>query len=121
MVTSYGMSKLGPVTIGEKQGEVFLGANLQEMGQVAQATLEMIDNEVERIVNDSVTQAEEILGRNWSAVYEVANSLIEHETLSGHALDAVLASVQPTLLDFGQVEHEREAETREFEAQPDGE
>ena len=121
MVTSYGMSEeLGPVTIGEKAGEVFLGASLQEMGQVAQATLETIDNEVERIVGDAVTRAEEILRGNWSAVYETANALVEHETLSGHALDAVLASVQPTLLDLGAAER-REEETHEFEAQPEGE
>ncbi len=120
MVTSYGMSEaLGPVTIGEKAGEVFLGASLQELGSVGPATLELIDREVERIVKDSVAKAEEILRRNWNAVYETANSLVEHETLSGHALDAVLASVQPTLLDFGQVE--AEAETREFETQPEGE
>ena len=120
MVTSYGMSdELGPVTIGEKAGEVFLGASLQELGQVAQATLETIDSEVERIVGDAVARPKTILRRNWSAVYETANALIEHETLSGHALDAVLATVQPTLLDFGRAE--REAETREFEAQPEGE
>jgi cell division protease FtsH len=120
MVTSYGMSdELGPVTIGEKAGEVFLGASLQELGSVGPATLELIDREVERIVKDSVRRAEEILRGNWSAVYETANALVEHETLSGHALDAVLASVRPTLLDFGQAE--REAETREFEAQPEGE
>ncbi len=121
MVTSYGMSpKLGPVTIGEKAGEVFLGASLQEMGQVAQATLETIDSEVERIVGDSVDQAEGILSANWRAVYETANALIEHETLSGHALDAVLATVKPTLLDFGS-KADAEEETREFEAQPEGE
>ncbi len=121
MVTSYGMSPaLGPVTIGEKAGEVFLGASLQDMGQVAQATLETIDSEVERLVGDSVNQAEAILRTNWSAVYETANALIEHETLSGHALDAVLASVQPTLLDFG-TKVDAEVETREFEAQSEGE
>jgi len=121
MVTSYGMSPaLGPVTIGEKAGEVFLGASLQEMGQVAQATLETIDSEVERLVGDSVEQAEAILRTNWSAVYETANALIEHETLSGHALDAVLATVRPTLLDFG-AKADAEGETREFEAQPEGE
>ncbi len=120
MVTSYGMSdELGPVTIGEKAGEVFLGASLQELGSVGPATLELIDREVERIIKDSVRRAEEILSRNWSAVYETANALVEHETLSGHALDAVLTSVQPTLLDFGHAE--REAETREFETQPEGE
>ncbi len=105
MVTSYGMSEeLGPVTIGEKEGEVFLGASLQELGSVGPATLELIDREVERIVKEAVAQAEMILRRNWSAVYETANALIEHETLSGHALDAVLATVEPTLLDLGEQE-----------------
>jgi cell division protease FtsH len=101
MVTSYGMSDaLGPVTIGEKEGEVFLGASLQELGSVGPATLELIDREVERIVKDSVDRAEAILRRNWNPVYETANALIEQETLSGVALDAVLSTVEATLLDF---------------------
>jgi cell division protease FtsH len=125
MVTSYGMSAaLGPVTIGEKAGEVFLGASLQELGSVGPATLELIDREVERIVGDSVATAEEILRRNWSAVYEIANALVEQETLSGVALEALLSPVQPTLLDFGAAAHPAEAPTEEHqalpEAQPEG-
>ncbi len=125
MVTSYGMSDaLGPVTIGEKAGEVFLGASLQELGSVGPATLELIDREVERIIGDSVAQAEDVLRRNWSAVYETANALVEHETLSGVALDAVLSTVQPTLLDLAgtgrEPEEDSEVRTQEWEAQPDG-
>ncbi len=123
MVTSYGMSEeLGPVTIGEKAGEVFLGASLQELGSVGPATLELIDREVERIVGGSVETAEGILRANWSAVYEIANSLIEHETLSGVALEALLSPVQPTLLDFGSSETEAPTEEyeREAEARPEG-
>jgi len=102
MVTSYGMSEaLGPVTIGEKKGEVFLGANLQELGSVGPATLELIDREVERLVGSSVERAEEILRDNWNAVYEIANALIDQETLSGVALEALLSPVQPTLHDLG--------------------
>jgi cell division protease FtsH len=101
MVTSYGMSEaLGPVTIGEKAGEVFLGASLQELGQIGPATLELIDREVERIVGDAVERAETILRRNWGAVEETANALIEHETLSGVALDALLSTVKPTPLTY---------------------
>ncbi|HEX8689414.1 MAG TPA: cell division protein FtsH, partial [Solirubrobacterales bacterium] len=65
------------------------------------ATLELIDREVERIVGDAVDRAEDVLRRNWSSVYETANALVEQETLSGVALDAVLSTVQPTLLDLG--------------------
>jgi len=123
MVASYGMSKaLGPVTIGEKEGEVFLGASLQELGSVGPATLELIDREVERIVGEAVERAEEVLRRNWSAVYETANALTEQETLSGVALDAVLSTVEQTLLDFGDREPPPAAEPApERQAQPEGE
>jgi len=101
MVTSYGMSPaLGPVTIGEKAGEVFLGASLQDLGSVGPATLELIDREVERIVTEAADKAETVLQRNWQAVEETAGALIEHETLSGIALDALLSTVHPTPVTF---------------------
>jgi cell division protease FtsH len=95
MVTSYGMSEaLGPVTIGEKGGEVFLGASLQDLGSVGPSTLDMIDREVERLVCDAEAKAAFVLDRNWQAVEETAHALLEQETLSGLALDAVLSTVQ---------------------------
>jgi len=121
MVASYGMSDaLGPVTIGEKEGEVFLGASLQELGSVGPATLELIDREVERIVGDSVVRAEQVLRGNWTAVYETANALVEQETLSGVALDAVLSTVEPTLLDLAGEEADP-PQPRVREPQPEGE
>jgi cell division protease FtsH len=100
MVTSFGMSDaLGPVTIGEKGGEVFLGASLQDLGSVGPSTLDLIDREVERLVGDAEARASFILERNWSAVEETANSLLEHETLSGVALEAVLSTVHDMTLE----------------------
>ena len=100
MVTSYGMSEaLGLVTIGEKGGEVFLGASLQDLGSVGPETLNVIDNEVERLVGDAEARASSILDRNWNAVEETAAALLEQETLSGVALDAVLSTVRETTLD----------------------
>jgi cell division protease FtsH len=100
MVTSFGMSEaLGPVTIGEKQGEVFLGASLQDLGSTGPATLDLIDREVERLVGDAEAKATVILDRNWQSVEETAESLLQHETLSGVALEAVLSTVQPISLD----------------------
>src|SRR5580700_3701354 len=100
MVTSFGMSTaLGPVTIGEKGGEVFLGASLQDLGSVGPSTLDLIDREVERLVGDAETRAAFILDRHWSAVEETANALLEQETLSGVALDAVLSTVHEMTLD----------------------
>ncbi|MGC2375288.1 MAG: ATP-dependent zinc metalloprotease FtsH [Solirubrobacteraceae bacterium] len=100
MVTSFGMSEaLGLVTIGEKGGEVFLGASLQELGSVGPETLNLIDNEVERLVGDAEARAGVILDRNWNTVEETATALLEHETLSGVALDAVLSTVQEATLE----------------------
>jgi cell division protease FtsH len=100
MVTSFGMSEaLGPVTIGEKGGEVFLGASLQDLGSVGPSTLDLIDHEVERLVGDAEARATAVLNANWQAVEETAHALLEHETLSGVALEAVLSTVQETTLE----------------------
>jgi cell division protease FtsH len=100
MVTSFGMSDaLGLVTIGEKSGEVFLGASLQDLGSVGPETLNLIDNEVERLVGDAEARAAAVLDRNWSTVEETAAALLEQETLSGVALDAVLSTVQEVTLE----------------------
>jgi cell division protease FtsH len=95
MVTSYGMSpRLGHITVGEPGGEVFLGASLQDLGSIGPDTLNIIDSEVERIVEEAELRAEHALRANWDAVHETAHALLEHETLSGVALDAVLSTVQ---------------------------
>ncbi|MFI4990019.1 MAG: ATP-dependent zinc metalloprotease FtsH [Solirubrobacterales bacterium] len=100
MVTSFGMSEaLGLVTIGEKSGEVFLGASLQDLGSVGPETLNLIDNEIERLVGDAEARAANILDRNWNTVEETASALMEQETLSGVALDAMLSTVRETTLE----------------------
>jgi cell division protease FtsH len=96
MVTSYGMSpRLGHITIGEAGGEVFLGAALQDLGSIGPNTLNVIDGEVERIVEEAEARAEYALRVNWDTVRETAQALVEHETLSGVALEAVLSTAHP--------------------------
>ncbi len=100
MVTSFGMSDaLGLVTIGEKSGEVFLGASLQDLGSVGPETLNVIDNEIERLVGDAEARAAFVLDRNWNTVEETATALLEQETLSGVALEAVLSTIQEITLE----------------------
>jgi cell division protease FtsH len=100
MVTSYGMSpRLGSVTIGEAGGEIFLGASLQDLGSIGPHTLDIIDEETERIVEEAKARALHVLRANDPALKETANALLEHETLSGHALDAVLSTVNWIRID----------------------
>ena len=113
MVTSFGMSpRLGHVTIGEPAGEVFLGASLQELGSIGNATLNLIDEEVERIVEEAEMRAEHVLRANWTSVQETARSLIEVETLSGVALEALLSTVEAVDLHTIPLTTERNADTR---------
>ena len=67
MVTCFGMSPaLGPVTIGEAGGEVFLGDSLQDLGSVGPHTLDVIDDETERIVEEAKERALHVLRANWA-------------------------------------------------------
>jgi cell division protease FtsH len=78
---------------------VFLGASLQDLGSVGPETLNLIDNEIERLVGDAEARAAWVLDRNWSSVEETASALMEQETLSGVALEAVLSPVHEATLD----------------------
>src|ERR1700722_11431844 len=94
MVTSYGMShRLGHVTVGEPGGEVFLGASLQDLGSVGPDTLNISDSEGGRLGEEAETRAEHVLSNNWETVEETAAALLEQETLSGVALEAMLSPV----------------------------
>jgi cell division protease FtsH len=92
MVAFYGMSpSIGPVTIGEKPGEVFIGRDLANMGNVAAKTLELVDEETRRIVREAEDTAKRAIGMNAAVLEELANALLEAETLTGTQLDLLLA------------------------------
>jgi cell division protease FtsH len=96
MVVSYGMSPtFGPVSIGEKAGEVFLGRDIQSMGNTSPVQLELIDTEVRRMVLDSFEISQKVIKHNPEAMEELITTLLEQETLSGVALEALLSGVRP--------------------------
>jgi cell division protease FtsH len=91
MVAFYGMSSaIGPVTIGEKPGEVFVGRDLANMGNVAAKTLELVDQETRRLVREAEDTANRAIGMNAAVLEELANVLLENETLTGSHLDELL-------------------------------
>ncbi|MCL2419394.1 MAG: ATP-dependent zinc metalloprotease FtsH [Conexibacteraceae bacterium] len=94
MVAMYGMSPaVGPVTIGEKEGQVFIGRDLANMGNVAAAALELVDTETRRIVHEAEDTAKQILALNAEVLQDLANSLLRSETLTGPGLDVYMAAV----------------------------
>jgi cell division protease FtsH len=96
MVAFYGMSpEIGPVTIGEKPGEVFIGRDLANMGNVAAKTLELVDAETRRIVRGAEETAKKVIEANAALLEDLANTLLQSETLSGPALEVYLDAVTP--------------------------
>jgi cell division protease FtsH len=96
MVAVYGMSAaIGPVAVGEKPGEVFVGRDLANMGNVAAKTLELVDEETRRIVREAEDTAQKVVAANAALLEDLANTLLRSETLSGPALEVFLAGVQP--------------------------
>jgi cell division protease FtsH len=95
MVSSYGMSPaIGPVAIGEKPGEVFIGRDLANMGNVAAQTLELVDAETRRMVREAEETAKQVIAENETLLDDLANTLLAQETLSGPALEVFLEAVQ---------------------------
>jgi cell division protease FtsH len=106
MCASYGMSPaIGPVAIGEKEGQVFIGRDLANMGNVAPAALELVDSEVRRFVHDAEETAKRVLMLNVAVLEDLANSLVRAETLSGPSLDVYMEAVkrwpEPLIKDEG--------------------
>ena len=90
MVTKYGMSdKLGPITFGETQEEVFLGMERNNGRNYSEKVAAQIDEEVGNIINGGYKYAEKLLKDNIDKLHKVAEILIEKEKISAEEFEAV--------------------------------
>lgn len=91
MVCEYGMSdKLGPITLGQKQDQVFLGRDFSREPNYSQEIAFEIDKEVRRIVDECYARAEKILVDNRERLDLIARYLIDRESLDGQELEELL-------------------------------
>lgn len=91
MVCEWGMSdRLGPVSYGRKQEEIFLGRDFVQQRTYSEKIAQEIDQEVRRIVKDAENRALEILRKNMDKLKVLAEELLEREILDGHEIDAIL-------------------------------
>ena len=90
MVTQYGMSdRIGPMTLGVGQEEVFLGRDLAQSKEYSEETASVIDEEVKSIIDTAYKTAEEILRRNIDKLHAVAGVLLEKEKIDGEEFEAI--------------------------------
>jgi len=91
MVTQFGMSdRLGLVTLGRKQHEVFLGRDIMEDRNYSEEIAYAIDQEVRSIIDDCYLQAKTILTENRETLEKITTLLLEKEVLEGDELDELL-------------------------------
>lgn len=92
MVTEWGMSdKLGPLTYGTPQQEVFLGHSVTQTQEISPDTAKLIDQEVRKFVDEGYACALKILTKHKDELILLAETLIEYETLSGDDINTLLA------------------------------
>ena len=90
MVTKYGMSdKIGPMTLGAGQEEVFLGRDFAQSKEYSEETASLIDEEVKNIIDYAYRNAEEILKRNIDKLHAVATVLLEKEKIDGEEFESI--------------------------------
>ena len=96
MVTRWGLSEeLGTVSYGENQDEVFLGMSVSRTQNASEATVQKIDKEIRRFVEEGYREATRILTEKRDDLETLAKGLLEFETLSGDEITDLLAGKKP--------------------------
>ncbi len=91
MVTQFGMSdKLGNITLGRREGLIFLGRDIAEERNYSDSTAQLIDEEVRKIVDDAYIKAKKLLEENVDKLKILSNALLEKEVLDGEVVKAML-------------------------------
>jgi len=91
MICEWGMSdKLGPMTFGTKEEEIFLGRDFTKKVDYSEQTAIQIDTEVRRILLEAYERAKLFLRRNLEALHKMAETLLERESIDGGDIDEIL-------------------------------
>jgi cell division protease FtsH len=110
MVCEWGMSdKLGPLSYGAKEEEIFLGREIQKHRDYSEKTAIEIDDEIRRIVNVAMKRAEQILTDNVELLHKLSKELLEREILDAEEIDTLIRGEElPPVKKNGSIEGESE-------------
>ncbi|MDD5255498.1 MAG: ATP-dependent zinc metalloprotease FtsH [Candidatus Omnitrophica bacterium] len=91
MVTQFGMSeKLGHLTLGRREGLIFLGRDLAEEKNYSEVTARIIDEEIKKIIDEAYLKAKDLLGQNMDKLKVLSGALLEKEVLDGEEVKRML-------------------------------
>jgi len=96
MVTRYGMSDaLGPMIYGENEGEIFLGRSVTTQKNVSEATMQKVDQEIRKIIDQQYAVARKIVEENRDKVEAMAKALLDLETIDSDQIADIMAGKPP--------------------------
>jgi cell division protease FtsH len=94
MVCEWGMSeRLGPLTLGKRDEEIFLGREFGLHRNISEETARIIDEEIKNFVENAHKKALEIIKKNEELLHKIANKLLEKEILTGEEIDEIIKGV----------------------------
>jgi cell division protease FtsH len=95
MVTEWGMSeKLGPLTFGKKDEQIFLGREIARHKDYSEKTAEDIDDEIRSIISDAYVKTKKILTDNFALLDLFAKKLLEKETMDLEEINEMIRQFQ---------------------------
>ncbi len=96
MVTQWGMSdNLGPMVYGEEEGEIFLGRQVTTHRNVSESTMQKVDAEIRRIIDQQYALARRLIEENKDKIEAMTQALLEWETLDAEQLNDIMDGRPP--------------------------
>jgi cell division protease FtsH len=115
MVRAWGMSdELGPLSYSKDEEQIFLGREIAQHRDYSEATAQKIDQEVTKLVDDSYQRAKTVLKENIDILHQLAEMLLERETVQGSELDELIITLRPGI-ELPSHTGEKKTETPETE------
>ena len=91
MVTRYGMSdRMGPMVYAENEGEVFLGRSVTKTTHISEFTMQAVDAEIRRIIDEQYARARKIIEENRDKMEAMTKVLLERETINAEQIAAIM-------------------------------
>lgn len=96
MVTRYGMTdELGPMVYAENEGEVFLGRSITKQVNVSEETMQKVDKQIRKIIDEQYALARRIIEDNQDKMHSMAGALLEWETIDAEQIEDIMSGKPP--------------------------
>ena len=118
MVCEWGMSDLGPLSLGSKEEPVFLGRDFAQRADFSEDTAIRIDREIERLVNEAYQKASSILTERRDVLERLARDLLEYESLDGRQIYEVIQEMTGEKVAPSETPQRRRPAARDTRAEP---